>query len=237
MEDLIEDVRQGRRSVPEDRPLHAVAWHRDANGEQIDRHAAAVEVLNFLRPTVAVARYIAFVALALHDHPQYRDSLQSGTDEEIEHFVQEVRRYYPFFPFVAARVRDSFTWNGYHFPEGERTILDLYGTNHDPRIWEEPASFRPERFAEWEDDAFQLIPQGGGDHYHHHRCAGEWITIALMKETVRLLTQSMDYEVPQQDLGVPLSRIPAIPNSRFVIKNVRPRDEQIREGQTTTRPQ
>ncbi len=235
--DIIEDVREGRRTVPEDRPLHAVAWHRDANGERLDRHVAAVEMLNFLRPTVAVARYIAFVALALHDHPQYRDSLQSGADEEIEHFVQEVRRYYPFFPFVAARVKESFAWNGYHFPEGVRTILDLYGTNHDPRIWDEPATFRPERFAEWEDDAFQLIPQGGGDHYHQHRCAGEWITIDLMKEAVRLLTQTMAYEVPQQDLRVPLSRIPAVPNSRFVMQNVRPSGEQIREGQTTTHPQ
>lgn len=71
--------------------------------------------------------------------------------------------------------------------------------------------FRPERFSHWEGSAFTFITQGGGDHYSDHRCAGEWITIALMKTAVRLLTTAMRYDVPEQDLRIELSRIPAIP--------------------------
>jgi hypothetical protein len=51
-------------------------------------------------------------------------------------FVQEVRRFYPFFPFVAAVVKKDFTWKGFEFKEGTLTFLDLYGTNHDPEVWE-----------------------------------------------------------------------------------------------------
>jgi fatty-acid peroxygenase len=180
-----------------------------------------VEVINILRPTVAVSRYVIFAALALHRHPEYRGILRAGGQEDLENFVHEVRRFYPFFPFVAARVRKSFEWKGYFFPEGTRVLLDLYGTNHDPRTWEAPQEFRPERFRRWDKSAWNFIPQGGGDHYENHRCAGEWITIELMKVAVRHLCRSMTYEVPMQNLQIRFSRIPAIPESRFVIKNVR----------------
>ena len=64
------------------------------------------------------------------------------------------------------------------------------------------------------------MPQGGGDYDTGHRCAGEWLTIALMKRAVRLLTTGMHYDVPEQDLRIDLSRLPAVPKSRFVIRDV-----------------
>ena len=42
-----------------------------------------------------------------------------------------------------------------------------------------------------------------------------------MKVAVRFLTESMRYDVPEQDLRVKLSRMPAVPESRFVISGVR----------------
>lgn len=228
--DLIEKARAGEREAAEDSVLHAVATYRNLDGELLDRRIAAVELLNVLRPTVAVARYVTFLAHALHAHPAWRQRLRAGNDEDVEHFVQEVRRYYPFFPFVAARVREDFVWNGHRFPAGTRTLLDLYGTNRDPALWEEPAAFRPERFRTWDGSAFNFIPQGGSDHEQNHRCPGEWITIALMKRALRLLTTSMSYEVPAQDLRIRLARIPAIPESRFVMRNVRRAPQRMPVG-------
>lgn len=56
-------------------------------------------------------------------------------------FVQEVRRFYPFFPFAAAEVKTDFTWKDYTFEKGTLTLLDLYGTNHDTNIWGIPKCF------------------------------------------------------------------------------------------------
>lgn len=136
-------------------------------------------------------------------------------------FVQEARRFFPFFPLIAAEVRKDFNWNGYQFPRGRRVLLDLYGTNHDPRIWENPDKFYPERFCSRDEGTFDLIPQGGGSYHMNHRCAGEWVTISLMKSAVNFLTESIEYDAPQQDLHINLSRMPAIPESRFIIENVR----------------
>jgi len=180
-----------------------------------------------LRPTEAVAQYVVFAALALHDHPEWRPALTAGGEEELEHFVQEVRRYYPFFPLVGGRVLTPFDWRGHHFAEGAWVLLDLYGTNHDARTWTDPEAFRPERFRGREPGAFDLIPQGGGDRHHGHRCAGEWITVELVKTAVRMLTAEMSYEVPRQDLRLPLSRMPAVPKSRFVIADVRHRPTAV----------
>jgi fatty-acid peroxygenase len=84
-----------------------------------------------------------------------------------------------------------------------------------------PGSVQAERFREWDGSAFDLIPQGGGDRHEGHRCAGEWITIELMKVAVRFLTGSLRYDVPEERLGISLSRMPAVPQSRFVISGVR----------------
>lgn len=220
--DLVDQVRNHELEPEDDSALHNVSWHRDTEGDLLDRRVAAVELLNILRPTIDVARYVVFGAHALHRLPEWQHQLRTGDEEDLELFVQEVRRFYPFFPFAAARVRTSFSWKGYRFPEGWRTILDLYGTNHDARSWDDPDTFRPERFREWDENAYDFIPQGGGDPSTGHRCPGEWITIALMKRALRLLTESMSYEVPNQDLRMPLSQMPALPNSGFVISHVHP---------------
>ncbi|MFD1083747.1 cytochrome P450 [Micromonospora andamanensis] len=218
--DLVEQVRTGSLSPPEGTALRAFAEHRDGDGHLLPRRVAAVELLNVLRPTVAVARFVVFTALALHDHPAWRQRV-TGDADAAGQFVQEVRRYYPFFPVTAARVRRDFDWQGYHFPRGRRVLLDLYGTDHHPELWPEPERFRPERFAGWPGDPYTLIPQGGGDHLHGHRCAGEWITIELMKRSLAVLTEVIRYDVPPQNLTVDLSRMPALPASGFVITAVR----------------
>ncbi|WNB84734.1 cytochrome P450 [Cellulomonas sp. ATA003] len=218
---LVEAVRTGEHVAARDgSALTAVATHRDPDGHLLDSRTAAVELLNLLRPTVAVDRFITFAALALHQHPQWRTRLRDGDDHDAELFVQEVRRFYPFFPVAAARVRSAFDWRGVHFPAGGRVLLDLYGTNHHPRLWEDPETFRPERFATWDGGAYDFIPQGGGNHHSGHRCPGEWITIAVMKTALAMLTRHMRYDVPAQDLRISHRRMPTLPASGLVISSV-----------------
>lgn len=158
--------------------------------------------------------------MALRSHPIWLHRLRVERDRWSEPFVQEVRRFYPFFPLVGGRVRQPFEWRGHAFVEGAWVVLDLYGTNHDPRIWGDPELFRPERFQHWVEDPYELIPQGGGAFDTGHRCPGEWATIALMKRALDLLTSKIEYQVPEQDLSLDLAQMPALPPSRFVISNV-----------------
>lgn len=223
IENLIEDIRAGRIKPPEESAAWVMAMHRDLNGQLLDRHTAAVELINVLRPTVAVSVFIVFAALSLYQYPVCRERLAAGEEGFADLFVQEVRRFYPFFPAVMAVVKQDFDWKGYRFPQGSKAALDLFGTNHDERSWEFPYEFQPDRFRHWEENAFNFIPQGGGEHYHGHRCPGEWIALELIKVASNFLARDLAYDVPEQDLGIDYRRLPALPRSRFVISNVRER--------------
>lgn len=223
-EDWIGDMlRQDRNGDPvfgEGTPAATISSHRNPDGDLLDERVAAVEVLNLVRPIVAISYFVVFAALALHDHPGWRERLETAEDQDLEAFVQEVRRVAPFAPFVGAQVRRDFDWQGYRFPAGTLALLDIYGANHDPGLWRDPESFLPDRFRDWKPGAFDFIPQGGGPFEAGHRCAGEWITIGVMKVAVAMLTRSMTYTVPTQDLTVSLRRVPALPTSRFVVRDV-----------------
>lgn len=138
-------------------------------------------------------------------------------------FCQEVRRFYPFFPFTVAEVRHNFAWNGCLFEEGTLTLLDLYGTNHHPDEWEAPDTFNPERFISTTKTPFNFIPQGGGDYASGHRCAGEWMTLAILEESVDFLINRLQYTLPEQDLSYHLNDIPSLPRSRIWMTNIRQR--------------
>lgn len=223
MGELIDKVRQEEINPAENTALYTFAWHRDLQGNLLETDVAAVEVINILRPIVAISIFINFLVLAVHHHPKETAKLESGDEKYAQMFIQEVRRYYPFFPFIAALVKEDFTWSGYDFKEGTLTVLDLYGTNHDPDIWENPDSFYPDRFAGWEGSPFAFVPQGGGDYWMGHRCAGEWVTIEVMTTILDYLVNRMDYDVPEQDLSFSMVSMPSIPHSKVMIKNVKQR--------------
>jgi fatty-acid peroxygenase len=226
---LVRGVRERTAEVPEGSPADRIARYRDGGGALLSERVAAVELLNLLRPVVAVERFVVFAALLLHRFPEWAARLGAGEpggggeEEEVGCFVQEVRRLTPFFPMVAARVRRDagFTWRGVDFPGGRRVLLDLYGTDRHPGLWPDADRFAPDRFhGPAEPDPYALVPQGGGDHAMGHRCPGEGITLALMRAAVRILTREIAYRVPEQDLRVNLRRIPALPRSGVILTDV-----------------
>ena len=219
-ESLIKEVRKSTMP-PKENVLSSIAHFKDLNGKLLSLHIAAVELLNVLRPTIAVARYITFAAVALHTWPEYHEKIRHEGNEYLEMFVQEVRRFFPFFPFIAARVHKSFDWQNHQFPHGKYVMLDLYGTDQDQRIWNQPETFSPERFRSWNKSPYNFIPQGGGNHFENHRCPGELATIEIMKAAVRFLTTALEYRVPTQDLRISHRRIPAIPKSGFVMSCIK----------------
>ena len=214
---LIDAARSG--DVPPAGALGAIALHRDHRGSLLRRRVAAVEVINMLRPIVAIARYVTLAAHALRTSP--RQELDLADDAHLAAFVQEVRRFYPFFPAVAARVRSGFSWHGHDFVRGRRVLLDLYATNHDPAGWDRPDEFLPDRWIDRRPDPYVFVPQGGGDPHEGHRCAGESVTVAVTELVLTRLVDTIEYDVPPQDLDIPLHRLPAQPNSGFRLTRVR----------------
>ena len=228
VEGLIEQVRNGELHPDKETALYQIATHQNLDGSLIDFHPAATDLLSVLRPTVAISIYMNFVALTLHQFPEMKEQLrkESIDGDYYENFVQEVRRYYPFFPFNAGMARKDFLWNGYAFEKDTMIVFDYYGTSHDERLWENPETFNPDRFEDWEVSPtdqvqFKLVAQGGGDYLNGHRCPGEWNVVEAMKVTAEFLVNDIEYDIPEQDLGYSMVDMPTTPKSGIIMENIR----------------
>lgn len=221
IEQLIEDVRTGKFVVDASTPLYQMSMCRNTKGELVNIKIAARELINLLRPIIAIATYITFVAVALYENPECKDKLKKEDSLYLEMFCQEVRRYYPFSPFVGAKVIKSFRWKQCVFKKNTLVLLDLYGMMHDEKLWKQPYRFNPDRFKDRKECLYDLMPQGGGNIQKGHRCAGDILTLKVMMAFTDYLVNKIEYTVPKQDLCIPLNKIPTLPRSGFVMKNVR----------------
>ncbi|MEV0304985.1 cytochrome P450 [Streptomyces prasinus] len=215
--ELVTEVRSGAVRAPADSVLERVCHHRDASGAELTPRVAAVELLNVVRPTVALSWFVVFAAHALHRWPGHGRRLRSGDAAFATAFAHEVRRFYPFAPFLGGRAVTDLTWENRKLPAGGLVLLDVYGQNHDERLWKDPYAFRPERFLERPPGRDVLIPQGGADARTGHRCPGEAMTVGIL-ETLSQRLADLRHEVPAQDLAIPLNRIPTRPRSGMIIR-------------------
>ncbi len=213
---LVTDVRGGVVTVPDGCAVDVVARHTDADGERLDPHVAAVELLNIIRPTTAVAWFMAFSGHALIRWPEHRVRLATGDPAFAEAWAHEVRRFYPFAPFIGGRAPQETEFDGERIPANSMVLLDLYGQNHDAELWPDPYDFRPARFLDREIGAFELVPQGGGDPRTNHRCPGEQLTVGLLSALAVRLAR-LEFDVPEQDLEIALHRIPARPDNGVLL--------------------
>ncbi|PKH10437.1 MULTISPECIES: cytochrome P450 [Planomicrobium] len=217
---IIRDIRSRVYSPPSHTAAYIVAMQKSPDGKLLDLDVAAVDLNNAYRPIIAAAYLIVFGALAIHEYPEMKPKLQADEKNFSKLFAQEVRRYYPFAPAMAAKANRDFIWHGYHVKEGMLVVLDLFGTNRHPDHWENADEFIPERFENWKGSPFAFVPQGGGDHHAGHRCAGEWMTVMVMQSFFKYLTENITYKVPEQDLSYDMARMPTMPKSRFIISEV-----------------
>ncbi|MEW1953167.1 cytochrome P450 [Terrabacter sp. NPDC080008] len=223
---LVRETRSGQRTPPADSVLAQVASHRGPDGELLGVRTAAVELLNVLRPTVAVARFAAFGALALFEAPEWQQRLADEVAERgsavagplATAFAHEVRRFYPFVPALAAIATRDTEFERCPIPAGRRVLLDVMATNHDAQEWDQPQRFDPERFlgtgAEWSPP---FVPHGGGRPESGHRCPGELVANGLLALTCARLATLGGHLARGQDLGWAWGRIPALPRSGVVI--------------------
>jgi len=204
---VVREARAGQRRPPAGSALEVVA------GADLPDTVAATELHNVLRPTVAVAFFGAFAGHALAAHPEWRPRLATGTDAERRAFEHEIRRWYPFAPLLAGRVRKEIHGATGTVRPGQWIVLDIIGTNRDPAVWRDPEVFDPERFLDpggrvVEPDVHRYVPRGGGDARKGHRCPGEPSAAAILEVTLRRLA-AVDLDLGPGAAAVPIHRIPS----------------------------
>ena len=213
---VIRDLRAGRRTAPQGSAAGILAA---APPRELSQLAAATELLNVVRPTVAVAYFGAYAAHALDRRPDWRAPLAEGSGPHLRAFELEIRRWYPFVPLLTGRLRQGYEWAGQELPPRAWIVLDVLGTNRDPQLWERPDEFLPERFLHREPTEHDYVPQGGGHPAAGHRCPGEPLAAAILRATVERLAR-LHFELAPGAREVPLRRIPSLPSDGVALMHV-----------------
>ncbi len=204
---LIEE-RRGQEKEYDDL-LSALMSARDEEGKRMDDEQIRDEIMTFLlagHETTAAALTWTWYLLArnpeihekLHERVSGTDSLSFGDDSSYaKQCVQESMRLYPPVPVFSRKAAEADSIDGYEIPAGSELILSQYVVHRDPKLWDSPKQFRPERFASDTDrPRYSYFPFGGGA----RMCIGR--QFALMEAQIVLSRAVERYRL---DLQSPMS--------------------------------
>jgi cytochrome P450 family 135 len=150
---------------------------RDEDGQPMtDRELRDELVTLLLAGHETTATSVAWAIERLVRHPDKLERLVAEIDSErdggerryLSAVVEETLRVRPVVPIVVRMLTEEFELDGYRLAPGTRMTPSIYLVNRNPRVYEDPEEFRPERFLENGPGTFSWIPFGGGI----RRCIG-----------------------------------------------------------------
>ncbi|KAG0481378.1 hypothetical protein HPP92_012236 [Vanilla planifolia] len=123
------------------------------------------------------------------------EAILSGKIRYLQMVVKETLRLHPPLPLLLPRVNDEgCEVMGYEIPAGTTVLVNAWAIGRDPKHWQDPESFRPERFEDNSMDFrgrnFDLIPFGAG----RRVCPGINFGLATVETTLKNLLYYFDWE-------------------------------------------
>jgi len=175
------NARRGKQPIPD--LLGALLDARYEDGEPMPPEQLRDEVVTIIgagHETTAMA--LTWGCSALSRNPEVRRKLQAEIDTVLgkraptmadlpklpylAHTFSEILRLYPTAPIIPRAVIADAELAGYAIPAGTMLYTSLYHVHRDPRWWDDPLEFRPERFEKGKPGhRCSYIPFGAGPRF------------------------------------------------------------------------
>ncbi|KAL4394330.1 hypothetical protein AHAS_Ahas02G0141200 [Arachis hypogaea] len=110
--------------------------------------------------------------------------------------VKETLRLHPPAPLLGRQSTEISNVCGYEIPSKSLLFINLWSMGRDPKIWENPLEFRPERFIEERQldvrgQYFQLMPFGTG----RRVCPGASLALQIVPSNLAAMIQCFEWKV------------------------------------------
>ncbi|XP_010514586.1 PREDICTED: cytochrome P450 81D11-like isoform X2 [Camelina sativa] len=108
----------------------------------------------------------------------------------LQNIVSETLRLYPVAPMLLPHLAsEDCVLDGYDVPRGTIILVNAWAIHRDPKLWEEPGKFKPERFEKKGEDK-KLMAFGIG----RRACPGSGLAQRLVTLALGSLIQSFEWE-------------------------------------------
>ncbi|KAL9386010.1 hypothetical protein Peur_023020 [Populus x canadensis] len=126
-------------------------------------------------------------------HDRLMDEADLAQLPYLHSILNETLRMYPAAPLlVPHESSEECLVGGFRIPRGTMLFVNAWAIQNDPKIWPDPANFRPERFdnPEVARDGFKLMPFG----YGRRSCPGEGMALRVMGLALGSLLQCFEWQ-------------------------------------------
>lgn len=115
----------------------------------------------------------------------------------VDAIAKETMRLHPVAPMLVPRFsREDIQIAGYDIPKGTRVLVNVWTIGRDPKVWDNPLEFCPERFIGKSIDVkgqdFELLPFGSG----RRMCPGYSLGIKVIQTSLANLLHGFTWKLP-----------------------------------------
>ncbi|KAI7731841.1 hypothetical protein M8C21_012394 [Ambrosia artemisiifolia] len=114
--------------------------------------------------------------------------------------IKETLRLHPVVPvLIPRRAIESCEVMNYKIPQNAQVWVNVWAISHDPKVWEDPNTFKPERFigsnVDFTGHDFEFIPFGGG----RRMCPGLPSGVKSLQTMLASLILEYDWFLPNNE--------------------------------------
>ena len=144
----------------------------------------------------------------------------------LQNIINETLRLFPAAPLLLPHESSGdCTIGGFDVPRGTMLLANAWAIHRDPKWWDDPTSFKPERHESKEGDPYKFIPFGIG----RRSCPGAGLANRVMGLALAALIQCFEWERVSEEL-VDMSEGQGLtmPKLKPLEAMCRPRERMIR---------
>ncbi|XP_076953918.1 putative (S)-N-methylcoclaurine 3'-hydroxylase isozyme 2 [Bidens hawaiensis] len=132
-----------------------------------------------------------------------RDSIMKSDLSKLAYFnacIKETLRLHPVVPLlIPRRALEACEVMNYMIPQNAQVWVNVWAISHDPKIWEDPHTFKPERFLgssiDFTGHDYEFLPFGGG----RRMCPGLPSGVKSLQTLLALLVLEYDWSLPNDE--------------------------------------